>query len=440
MRFTLPRQTTRWAISGARVPACLLESPAGPPDPEGLVSVDIVVDGERIGSIAPAAGAPDDGLPTLNRPGLVVPAFVDAHTHLDKGHIWPRAQNPNGSHAAARQAVQVDREANWHVEDVRARMEFGLEAAYAYGTRAIRTHLDCLGPQTRISYPLFAEMRDRWRDRIDLQASPLFGIEFALDDTHMRDITEMIYAHGNCLGAVTSPGPDLKPGLERLFRLAADKGWHLDFHADETNDPIVNTLAVIAETAIETHFQGRVLVGHCCTLSLMDDDARQRTIDLVAKAGLAIVSLPMCNMYLQDRDHPATTPRWRGVTALHELRAAGVVVVLASDNTRDPFYAYGDLDMAEVWREGTRIGHLDHPFGAWAELVAANPAEAIGLDGSGHLRVGGIADFVVFPARSLSEFMARPLGGRTVVRHGRPITADVPDYAALDRLDSLRPA
>lgn len=56
----------------------------------------------------------------------------------------------------------------------------------------------------------------------------------------------------------------------------------------------------------------------------------------------------------QDRDHAARrTPRWRGITLLHELRAAGVPTALASDNTRDQFYAYGDLDMLEVF---TQVG------------------------------------------------------------------------------------
>lgn len=55
---------------------------------------------------------------------------------------------------------------------------------------------------------------------------------------------------------------------------------------------------------------------------------------------------------LQDRDHTGRrTPRWRGITALQELAGAGVAVALASDNTRDQFYAYGDLDMLEVFAQ-----------------------------------------------------------------------------------------
>ena len=74
----------------------------------------------------------------------------------------------------------------------------------------------------------------------------------------------------------------------------------------------------------------------------------------------------MCNMYLQDRV-AGRTPRWRGVAPLHELDAAGVTVMVASDNTRDPFYAYGDLDMLEVYREATRILHFDHSAAAVAQ-------------------------------------------------------------------------
>lgn len=441
MPFRLPPAVRSWVIAGARVPACLLaDATSLTADHEGLTTVDITIADGRLAAIGAAGSAPvEAGLPVLSRPGLVVPCFVDAHTHLDKGHIWPRARNPDGSVAGARETVPLDREAHWTAADVAARMGFSLQMAYAHGTRAIRTHIDSIGAQTRLSWPVFAELREAWRGRIDLQASPLFGADLALDDTHMRDVADMVGAFGHCLGAVTYPGPDLKAGLDRLFRLASDKGWELDVHADETNDPGVNTLALIAETALAFGFPSRILVGHCCTLSLMPADEMKRTIDLVAKAGLSIVSLPMCNMYLQDRDDPGRTPRWRGITALKELKAAGVRVMVASDNTRDPFYAYGDLDMLEVWREATRIAHLDHPFGDWARSVTTTPAEAIGLARDGLLRAGDPADLVILPARSLSELMARPSLGRTVIRDGRPIETALPAYATLDHLEGLAP-
>ena len=72
---------------------------------------------------------------------------------------------------------------------------------------------------------------------------------------------------------------------------------------------------------------------------------------------------------------PGATPRWRGVTLLHEMKERGIPVAVASDNTRDPFYAYGDLDMVEVFREAVRILHLDHPIAGWPLVAARGPAD-----------------------------------------------------------------
>ena len=61
---------------------------------------------------------------------------------------------------------------------------------------------------------------------------------------------------------------------------------------------------------------------------------------------------------VQDRDQQGQrTPRWRGVTLLHELRSKGIPVAMASDNTRDQFFAYGDLDMLEVFNQVSRLCH-----------------------------------------------------------------------------------
>ena len=156
-------------------------------------------------------------------------------------------------------------------------------------------------------------------------------------------------------------------------------------------------------------------------------------LDLLAEARIAIVSLPMCNMYLQDRHH-GRTPRWRGGTLLHEMRARGIDVALASDNTRDPFYAYGDLDLVEVFREAVRILHLDHPFGDWPALVGRNPAAIMGLHERGVVRAGAPADLVIMEGRCFSEVLARPQSRRAVLRGGRPIDTTPPDYAELDTL------
>ncbi|OZA00780.1 MAG: cytosine deaminase, partial [Rhodobacterales bacterium 17-64-5] len=126
-------------------------------------------------------------------------------------------------------------------------------------------------------------------------------------------------------------------------------------------------------------------------------------------------------------------PRQRGITLVHEAKARGMKVAFASDNTRDPFYAYGDLDMVEVLREATRIAHLDHSGDDWVQSVLATPAQMCGF-ASPSLAHGAPADLVIFRARTWGELFARPQADRIVLRAGRQIDRTLPDYAELDDL------
>src|SRR5690606_36026530 len=114
--------------------------------------------------------------------------------------IWARNPNPDGSFLGARMATAADREARWNADDVRARMEFALRCAYAHGTGAIRTHLDSIGKQTAITWPVFAEVREAWKDRIALQAVSLYPADIAVDDEpQFRAMVETVARHGGVL-------------------------------------------------------------------------------------------------------------------------------------------------------------------------------------------------------------------------------------------------
>lgn len=130
-----------------------------------------------------------------------------------------------------------------------------------------------------------------------------------------------------------------------------------------------------------------------------------------------MVSLPLVNEWTQDRDPKGLrTPRWRGITALQELQSKGASVAMASDNTRDQFYQYGDLDMLEVFTQGVRLGQLDRPISAWPASVTAVPAKAMHLQDSGKISVGAPADLVLFRARKFSELLSRPQTDRVCFR------------------------
>lgn len=381
--------------------------------------------------------APTDVTQSIDLKGAIVaPLFADMHTHLDKGHILPRKPNPDGTFMGALESVGADRVANWSADDVRARMQFALRCAYAHGTGAIRTHLDSLAPQDSISWPVFCEIREEWRGKIDLQASCLLPIDGVGSDGPFLNTADIVKQSDGILGAVTYPMDDLKSRLEFFFKAATDRGLSVDFHVDETGDPSVATLRTIAETVLETGFDAPVVVGHCCSLAVQDESEADKTLDLVAQAGLHVVSLPMCNLYLQARTF-GQTPRWRGVTLVHEMKKRGINVSFASDNTRDPFYAYGDLDMLEVMREATRIAHLDHSESGWLQAFNDNPRSACHFS-KAELNIGDVADFVIFNARSINELLSRPQSDRIVVRNGQIESLQLPDYSELDHL--MRPS
>ncbi|MBB4508462.1 cytosine deaminase [Rhizobium leguminosarum] len=428
--FISPPNAARFVLSNATVPAVTLDH-VDVPVTEGLATVDIVISDGMIAAIRPAGAAPADYARTDLRDGMVWPCFADIHTHLDKGHIWPRQANPDGSFMGALDAVRADREANWSAADVKRRMEFSLRSAYAHGTSLIRTHLDSLAPQHRISFEVFAEIRDAWKDRIALQAVALFPLDAMADSAFFADLVTTIRQTGGLLGGVTRMGPELVWQLDMLFRTAAEHGLDIDLHVDETDDRGAETLKAIAEAVLRNGFEGKVTAGHCCSLARQDEDTAARTVELVAKAGIAVIALPMCNMYLQDR-YPGRTPRWRGVTLFKELVAAGVATAVASDNTRDPFYAYGDLDPVEVFREAVRILHLDHPLDTAARVVTTSPAAIVGRPDKGRIAAGDPADLVLFSARRWSEFLSRPQSDRVVLRRGKVIDRSLPDYRELD--------
>ena len=371
--------------------------------------------------------------------GLVLPAFVDVHTHLDKGHIWPRKANPDGSFMGALLSVGDDRAARWSAEDVERRMDFALRCAHAHGTAAIRTHLDSLPPQDEISMGVFRAMRERWAGRIELQAVSLIGPDQMVDDAVIRPVAARITAVGGVLGGALGVHPQAREAVFNAVRTAGEFGLDIDLHCDETLDPAASSLLYLAEAIIETGFVGRAQAGHCCVLTVQDEAVVHTTIERVAQAGIAVVSLPMCNMYLQDRDNAGRvrTPRFRGATLVNEFKAAGVPVSLASDNTRDPFYAYGDLDPLEVFREGARITQFDHPQADafdWLRAITSIPASVAGFAYAGTIAVGAPADLVITRARSWTELMSRPQSDRIVIRKGLPIDTTLPDYRELDDL------
>jgi len=441
-----PDAAAYW-IANARVPLCMLGEArlgleeAGPgaqsDRDDGVVLVDLLIESERLARMVPAGTAGTDQHPRIDLRGRQVwPMLVDVHTHLDRAHTVVRAPNVSGSFADALRATASDR-LRWTRDDLLMRMNFGLRCAYAHGVSAIRTHLDSVPAQAERSWGAFREVRAEWAGKVALQAVSLVPIDLFRDEGGDQ-LAALVAKSGGVLGAVTRAASgthgalldDLDALLDRIFSLAARHDLDLDFHVDETNDPRAAALPHVARAVLRHDYQGRVVAGHCCSLAVQPEEQADRTLDLLAEAEVAVVTLPTVNLYLQDRVS-GRTPRWRGVTLVHEMRRRGIAVAVAGDNCRDCFHAYGDHDMVDNFRQAVRILHLDHPLTDAPALVGPAPAQIAKLKEHGRLAVGCPARVIVFNARSLSEIVSRPQTDRIVIDNGRRSGARPPDYSEL---------
>ena len=335
--------------------------PALPPDGDGLVDADIVVADGRIEASPGRQRRRRAAAPRPRRAAWCWPGFVDMHTHLDKGHIWPRRPQSRRHlrWARSRPSAPTARRTGRPTTS-RRRMDFALRCAYAHGTRA-DPHPSRLRspPQHAISWPVFAEMREPWAGRIELQARRRsFGIDACARRRLARRARRRACARARrrCSAASPSWCPELdRRSTASVARRREPRARpRLPRRRDATTRRRARSAHIADDGAAPRASTGRIVAGHCCSLARAGRSrGRGRRIDARRARPASPSSRCRCaTCTCRTAQRRAARPRWRGVTLLHEMTARGVPVAVASDNTRDPFYAYGDLDMLEVLPRG----------------------------------------------------------------------------------------
>ena len=119
----------------------------------------------------------------------------------------------------------------------------------------------------------------------------------------------------------------------------------LDLHVNEADAPDLRCFEYVINKTLETGLKGRVTCGHVTGMNAVPDEQAAEDIAIAKEAGVNIITLPSCNMYLMGRDDKQ--PVRRGLTRVHEFLEAGVNISFASDNIRDHFRPFGNGDMLE---------------------------------------------------------------------------------------------
>jgi cytosine deaminase len=385
--------------------------------------VDIAIRDGRIQRIA-ADIATSDG-DTLEVPDrLVLPGFVETHIHPDKAFIADRSEGLRAGGPTAQTLVAALKKA-FTVDDIYRRARRVMELAVRHGCTTMRAHVEIDALVELRGVEALRRLQADLAGVLDLELIA-FAQEGIFHESVTRDLLREALKGGlTTLGGCPYMDADQRAHIDWFFDTAQTFGVPLDFHADSADDPAMLTSDYIAEQTIARGMHGRVSLGHLCMLDVLPPAHRARVLDRLREAQIHVISLPATELHMKGRGDAQRT--WRGVTRIGELRAAGINVSISTNNIVNPFTPYGHPDLlrqALVTAMSAHLGNLDQL--AWLpELITANPARALRLDGYG-LAEGCRADLVVLDAADAAQAITEQAeklyvikGGRVVARNRR---------------------
>lgn len=333
--------------------------------------VDVGVEGEFITSVSAAGSVrPGAGATVTDLDGFVLlPAPAEPHAHLDKALSADRAVNPTGDLMGAI-AAWAQHRGTLSVDDYLDRARAAVRLAVGNGATALRTHVDVgTGVGVR-GIEALVRLREELRHLIDLQVVAFAGFPLTgPEGAENRRVLDTALGFGvDLVGGCPALDPDPAGLIAHCLTVADSAGLPVDFHVDETVDPEVATLEVLARQVLDTGFSHGVVASHCVSLGMQCTATQQRVAALVAAAGIGVVTLPQTNLLLQGRGVSTATPR--GLTAVGALGRAGVVVAGGGDNLQDPFNVLGRGDPLETAALLVAAAHLS-PHEAYVAVSGA---------------------------------------------------------------------
>ena len=347
---------------------------------------------------------------------LLMPSFIDPHTHLDKAFLeTPREAEGLMDAVFLTMDYQKSVPAGQIQEDVLRRGARVLDMELQNGSALVRSHVSVDEIWGMEAFYASCELRRRYAGRVDVQLSVPFNAAFEGAWDEAVRAREIDYIAG--YPTVT---PDPHAAVDELFRLAEKYALPLDLHVDESDAADISCFRYVLEKTIRHGMQGRVNCSHVTALAAVPDAEAEEAIALCARAGVSVIALPSCNMFLMGRGDRGLVRR--GVTRIAELEQAGVNVAIASDNIRDPFRPFGNGDPLEeallacqILSRGTERG-----FRSVLDMITVNAARTSGRPDA-DLSVGRRADVVLLDAPDVKQAVIENAARLLVVKDGRVV-------------------
>ncbi len=382
---------------------------------DGADASDIVISDGTIAEISPAgSGAAQPGDETIDLGGqLVLPGFVDGHSHGDKslwGEPWVRRESVD----ITMDQMFADTLQQWSLpqSSIKDRARRFLEKSIAAGSTTIRAYAD-VAPEIGLDgVNAMLELKEELADLADIRvvAFPQLGI---LRHPGTEEVLEQALKEGaDAVGGLDPAGVDhdaLKV-LDIVFGLAEKYQVAADFHAHEAGELGIWLVDRIAERTRALGMAGKVSM--CDVFALAEPTPPQfaHLSSTFADAGIAFSIGVHGLLPIPD------------VKGLHE---AGVAMCLGSDSARSLWSPWGDGDILSraMMMSYKSYWRTDDDLEFAAKLATSLGRRALGLDPVG-VEVGAPADIVVLPGEVVAEVVVQPVPRSLVLKRGVVIARD----------------
>ena len=368
-----------------------------------------------LGAEPPVAGAAQV---TDLRGHLVLPGFVDGHIHLDKSFVGDRWR-PHRPADSLRERLAIEKEELAAAPPIEGRADVLIAQAAAFGTVAMRCHVDVDATTGLANLHAVMAAREKWRGIVDIElvAFPQAGVMSCPGTPQWLEAA--VREGAGVVGGIdpSTLDGDAEGQLDCVFGIAERLGAKIDIHLHEPGEQGVAQIARIAARAQALGLTGRVAISHAYALGDVGQGALQDVARKLADAGVAIMT---------------SAPGDRAFPPVLALRAAGVRVFTGNDNIQDCWWPYGNGDMLQrAMLIGYRSGfYTDDDLLTALHMASHAGAAVLGLDGYG-LQVGNEATFVALPVPNGAAAVAAVPSQRALFRKGEPVGEAARAYAGV---------
>lgn len=343
---------------------------------------------------------------------LMLPAFKDMHTHLDKMLFGLPWQAVSEKRKTVKDMIAYEQKMipEWLKTSVE-RTEKMIDFMNHYGTYFFRSHfnVDPTSGLDSLTHLEKALQNKKATASAELVAFPQHGLFYTDSLPLLKDVAQMDAV--SFIGGVDPYSLDgsIEKPMEQIIQLALDNDKGIDLHLHEIGESGIKTIEYIIDKTLENpQLRGKSFVSHAFALGHLTDSETENIAERLAHAGVGIAS---------------SVPFTGTIMPIPTLRKHGVEVLIGTDNIQDHWSTLGSGNMLQ---KANLIAELYGYRTEWqlSRTLAFATRYQLPLDDNGNQqwpKAGDQADLVFVDASCSAEAVSRISSVKSLIHQGNVV-------------------